>query len=245
MIEAYSGPEPLPATPCGPYKSRYHNGAGDFLFDLWQADYEKRYRDLEMGIRGQLAKGDAILESNVDYTCWGRLGITTLWSLNGNRSMQPDGSFAELHLPLIASCMTPTYLAEHLVNRAKGFGWTLVSWIDFQGICAPDIAKICTHEKTSELGEAYSRLCNGGHQLKQWRVTDGQPDETQSWIGKRLNSLADFDAVDANEDCHPLVSARFPERGDMSRDELTAMNVGERKYLNCGAAGIFAIERCA
>jgi hypothetical protein len=141
--------------------------------------------------------------------------------------------------------MTPEYLAEHLVNRAKGFAWTLISWIDFGGICSTDNVSVCTHGKSSRLGEAYSPLCNGGHQLKQWRVTDGDPDEGQSWIGKQLNSLADFDAVDANEDCHPLVSASFPERGDMSRDELVAMNVGDRKYLNCGAAGIFAIERYA
>jgi len=159
--------------------------------------------------------------------------------------MRPDGTFGELNQPFIDGCMTPEYLAAHLVNRAKGFGWLLISWISSNTICAADLAKICTHGRPSKLGPAYSPLCNGAHQLKQWRVAEGDPDDPQSWIGKELNSLADFDAVDANETCQPLVSATFPERGDMSRDELTEMNVGDRKFLNCGAAGTFVIERYA
>ncbi len=245
MIEAHTGPAPLRSVPYGPYKSAYHNGAGEFLFDLWRADYDKRYQDLESGIRTQLANGDSILESNVNYEEWGNIGITVLWSIKGTRRIRPDGTFDELSQPFIDQYMTPEYLAAHLVNRAKGFGWSLIGWINPNTICAPDLATICTHGKPSKLGPAYSPLCNGAHQLKQWRVTDGDPADTQSWIGKQLNSLADFDAVDANQDCQPLVSASFPERGDMSRDELVAMNIGDRKVLDCGAAGIFTIERYA
>jgi hypothetical protein len=42
MIQAHSGPKALPFTFYGPYKSPYHNGAADFLFDLWKADYDIR-----------------------------------------------------------------------------------------------------------------------------------------------------------------------------------------------------------
>jgi len=245
MIQAQSGPRPLSAIPFGPYKSAYHNGAGTFLFEIWQADYDKRYRELAAGIREELANDRIILESNVDHDEWGKVGITTLWSIKGTRRMLPDGRFSDLDQPFITKCMTPEYLAEHLVNRAKGFGWSLTSWFDPQNICAADIAVICTHGKTSLLGEAYSPLCNGAHQLKQWRVTDNDPDEAASWIGTQLNALADFDAIDANTDCQPLVSAHFPQRGDMSRDDLINMLIGERKYLDCGAARIFTIERYA
>ncbi len=69
------------------------------------------------------------------------------------------------------------------------------------------------------------------------------PEYLVDFDGQQIVQMRDFDATDADQDCDPLVSASFPERGLVARSEVESMVINQSIAINAGAGGIGWITR--
>jgi hypothetical protein len=69
------------------------------------------------------------------------------------------------------------------------------------------------------------------------------PEYLVQFDGKQIVQMRDFDETDADQECSPLVSASYPERGEVARSEVEALPINGVIHFNAGAGGCGSIKR--
>ena len=108
-----------------------------FSFTVWEQHYQARKNAMREYLYRALSEGLTILESfshdhpTADFTSSNVTGCAdTLWNIKGTRRLDIHGTVSDYAQPFIASCMTPTYLSDHLANRIFGFGMRVATWLE-------------------------------------------------------------------------------------------------------------------
>jgi hypothetical protein len=88
------------------------------MFGTFRARRIQERQELYEYIRDRLASGSAILERDG----------TIRWTLTGTSHLDTvTGNWEPEHRVFIESACTAEYLADHIINRAYGFGWSIAS----------------------------------------------------------------------------------------------------------------------
>lgn len=81
--------------------------------------------------------------------------------------------------------------------------------------------------------------------MKRVRVEGGaiSPEYLVDFDGRQIVQMRDFDYTDADQDCEPVVSGSFPERGLVARSEVEVLPINGVILINAGAGGSGLIKR--
>lgn len=84
-----------------------------------------------------------------------------------------------------------------------------------------------------------------GGRMKRVRVEGGaiSPEYLVDFDGRQIAQMRDFDYTDADQDCDPVVSASYPDRGLVARSEVEALPINGVILINAGAGGSGLIKR--